>query len=314
MFQRVIYRLVDTNVIKSEQYPVCPTAGLAAYTVISGQKKAENAAGAGAKLPILFASPHSGSLYPQAMLETIRVPLMDLRRTEDAFVDDLFQDAPNSGGQLIYANYARGYVDLNRDARELDPAMFHDGPPRKVALASPRVDAGLGCLPRVAARGEPIYHGQISRAEGEYRLAQVHDAYHGYIRSALDRFKDVHGLAVLIDCHSMPSHQPGRRKLADIVLGDRYGSSCDNRLTSVAERTFRGLGYSVSRNAPYAGGYTTRCYGRPKRGVHALQIEINRRLYMDEQKVVRHANFDVVRQDLMAVSRVLSDFTQRLMA
>ena len=310
MIQRVIYRDVDTNVINSEINPVCAMAGLAAYTVVSGQKAAQ----AGLQLPILFASPHSGGLYPEAMLETIRVPLIDLRRTEDAFVEELFADAPKSGGQLIYANYARGYVDLNRDARELDPAMFHDGPPRKVVVASPRVEAGLGCLPRVAARGEPIYDGQISRAEGEYRLAQVHDAYHGYIRGALDRFKEVHGVAVLIDCHSMPSRQPGRRKLADIVLGDRYGSSCDSRLTSVAERTFRDLGYTVSRNAPYAGGYTTRCYGRPKRGVHALQIEINRSLYMDEQKVVRHDNFNALKQDIMAVSRGLSDFTRRIMA
>ena len=289
---------------------MCPTIGLAAYTVVSSQKDAESAR----KLPLLFASPHSGSLYPETMLETIRVPLIDLRRTEDAFVDDLFADAPKSGGQLICANYARGYVDLNRDARELDPAMFRDGPPRKVAVASPRVEAGLGCLPRVSARGEPIYREQISRAEGEYRLAHVHDAYHGYMRRQLDRFKEDYGLAVLIDCHSMPSRQTGRRELADIVLGDRYGSSCDNRLTSVAERTFRELGYSVSRNAPYAGGYTTRCYGRPKRGVHALQVEINRSLYMDERKVVRHENFAAVKRDIMAVSEALSDFTRRLIA
>ena len=283
-------------------------AGLAAFSVVWAPIDLENEKIA----PILFASPHSGKLYPEAMREGLRVPLMDLRRTEDAFVDELFAEAPKAGGKLIFANYARGYVDLNRDARELDPDMFSDGPPRKVAVASPRVEAGLGCLPRVAARGEPIYAGQMSSAEGEYRLAHVHDAYHEYVRNTLDQYHQDTGIGILIDCHSLPSRQPARRKLADIVLGDRFGSSCDNRLTSLAERTFRELGYTVSRNAPYAGGYTTRCYGRPKRGMHALQIEINRRLYMDEQSVTPNARFAAVQQDMTAVSRALSDFARRL--
>lgn len=294
---------MSQNLAHSLPDPVCPVAGLAAFSAREGE---------GVLAPVLFASPHSGVHYPVAMRDGLRVPLMDLRRTEDAFVHELFEDAPRAGGQLIYANYARGYVDLNRDARELDPSMFVDGAPRKVAVPSARVEAGLGCLPRVAARGEPIYAGQLSREEGEYRLSQVHDAYHGYLRSSLEHFCEVTGVAVLIDCHSMPSRQPGRRKLADIVLGDRFGSSCDNRLTGVAERAFRKLGYSVARNAPYAGGYTTRCYGRPKRGVHALQIEINRGLYMDEQSVTKRANFDTVRQDMAAVSMALADFARRL--
>ena len=195
------------------------------------------------------------------MLADLRVPLMDLRRTEDAFVDELFSSVPETGAKLVFANYSRTYVDLNRDARELDPAMFLDGPPRKVAVPTPRVEAGLGCLPRIAAGGEPIYATRLSRAEGEYRLAHVHDTYHEYVRRTLEAYRREAGIAVLIDCHSMPSKQPGRRKLADIVLGDRLGSSCDNRLTSLAERTLRDFGYTVSRNAPYAGGYTTRCYG-----------------------------------------------------
>lgn len=294
--------------ITSDPLPVCPVAGEAAFTVVLGKDRPAEQL----DTPIIFASPHSGRLYPQTMQETLQVPLMDLRRTEDAFIEDLFANAPKAGGQLIFANYARGYVDLNRDARELDPDMFRDGPPRKVALASPRVEAGLGCLPRVAARGEPIYASPLTRAEGEYRLAQVHDAYHGYIRQTLDGFRETAGVGVLIDCHSMPSRQPGRRKLADIVLGDRFGSSCDNRLTSVAERTFRDLGYSVSRNAPYAGGYTTRCYGRPKRGIHVLQIEINRALYMDERAVEQNQNFETIKQDMSVISRVLTDFTKRI--
>ncbi len=237
---------------------------------------------------------------------------MDLRRTEDAFVHDLYESVTRAGAELVYANYARAYVDLNRDARELDPSMFVDGAPRKATVPSPRVEAGLGCLPRVAARGEPIYAAPLSRAEGEYRLTQVHDAYHGYVRNRLDSYLSEVGLAVLIDCHSMPSRQPGRHKLADIVLGDRFGSSCDYRLTSLAERTFRKLGYSVVRNAPYAGGYTTRCYGRPKRGIHALQIEINRRLYMDEKTVTKQANFYRVQEDISVVADALIQFARRL--
>lgn len=283
--------------------PVCPVAGLPAFSVM----EAENG-----RAPVLFASPHSGAHYPQTMQDGLRVPLMDLRRTEDAFVHLLFDGVPRVGGNLLYANYARGYVDLNRSARELDPDMFHDGAPRTAAVPSPQVEAGLGCLPRIAARGEPIYAAPLSREEGEYRLSQVHDAYHGYIRQTLDRFVENCKIAILIDCHSMPSRQPGRRKLADIVLGDRFGSSCDNRLTSVAERAFRKLGYSVARNAPYAGGYTTRCYGRPKRGVHALQIEINRGLYMDESSVTTTERFFQVQQDMADVSDVLVDFARRL--
>lgn len=285
--------------------PVCPVAGLGAFSVTREGPL---------QVPILFASPHSGSLYPETLLSGLRVPVMDLRRTEDAFVDELFADAPDFGGWLVHANYARAYVDLNRDARELDPGMFADGPPRPTALPSARVEAGLGCLPRVAACGEPIYAARLSRAEGEYRLSQVHDAYHAFIRTVLEEARERFGQSVLIDCHSMPSRQPGRRQLADIVLGDRFGSSCDSRLTGLAERTFRKLGYSVSRNSPYAGGYTTRAYGRPKRHVHVLQIEVNRALYMDEETVMPSADFARVRSDMRTVAELLTRFVAASLA
>ncbi|MEL6258376.1 MAG: N-formylglutamate amidohydrolase, partial [Pseudomonadota bacterium] len=119
-----------------------------------------------AKAPILFASPHSGSYYPEGMQDLLRVPLMDLRRTEDAFVDDLFAAAPSLGAPLLHAAYGRAYVDLNRDSRELDPSMFEDGPPRPCHIGTARVEAGLGCLPRVAARGEPIYASRLRRRDG----------------------------------------------------------------------------------------------------------------------------------------------------
>ena len=231
--------------------------------------------------PVLFASPHSGSHYPASMQEALCVPLIDVRRTEDAFIDELFAGAPALGASLVAARYGRSVVDLNRDPHELDAAMFHDGPPRPCALPTARVEAGLGCLPRVGARGEAIYGRLLSRAEGEERLVHIHDAYHLHLTAELDTLRRAHGQALLIDCHSMPSLQPGRRTLTDIVLGDRFGSSADPRLMARIERSFRAQGFTVARNAPYAGGYTTRRYGRPRRGIHALQVEINRGLYMD---------------------------------
>lgn len=283
--------------------PVCPVVGLDAFTTCGPH-------GESPATPILFASPHSGAAYPQTMLDDLRVPLMGLRQTEDAFVDRLFEHVPAQGGHLVHANYARGYVDLNRDARELDPAMFEDGAPRTVAIPTPRVEAGLGCLPKVAAGGELIYAKPMSRAAGEYRLAQVHDAYHRFLRATLDEFKTETGTAVLIDCHSMPSRQVGQRKLPDIVLGDRFGSSCTSKLTGLVERTFRKLGYNVARNSPYAGGYTTRCYGRPRHGVHALQIEINRGLYMNETDISVTSGFKTVQTDLKTVIEALCAFTR----
>lgn len=234
---------------------------------------------------IVCASPHSGNHYPDEMLNKLRVPLMDLRRTEDAFVDQLFAAAPDTGATLITANYARSYVDLNRDAREIDPDMIDGELPGPVAAPSPRVQAGLGCFPRIGARGENIYSGKIATADAHFRLEGVHAPYHQALADELAAQCDAFGCAILLDCHSMPSQQPGRRDLPDIVLGDRFGSSCTSQLTNLAEREFRKAGFSVVRNAPYAGGYTTRRYGRPKRHIHALQIEINRALYMDEQLV-----------------------------
>lgn len=235
--------------------------------------------------PCLVTSPHSGNHYPDQFLEALRVPVMDLRRTEDAFVDRLFAAAPQYGATFIAATHARAYIDLNRDARELDASMFSDGLPGPAVAPSPRVQAGLGCIPRIGARGEPIYAKMLSSSDGADRLAGIHLPYHTAIAHEIAAMQQEFGCAILIDCHSMPSIQPGRPELPDIVLGDRFGSSCTNKLTSLVERTFRRLGLTVTRNAPYAGGYTTRCYGRPKRHAHALQIEINRGLYMDEVMV-----------------------------
>lgn len=265
----------------------------------------------GAVSPVIFASPHSGTHYPEDLLADLQVPLMDLRRTEDAFVDQLFLPNGPREGTRIYANYARAYVDLNRDARELDPTMFADGVPRTCGLASARVRAGLGCLPRVGASGRQIYAGPLSRAEGAHRLDHVYDGYHGTLSAQLEVLKRDWSDPILIDCHSMPSVQPGRGSLPDIVLGDRFGSSCNGRLTGLVERSFRRNGLGVVRNAPYAGGYTTRQYGRPKRGVHVLQIEINRGLYMNELTIERTSGFEALQPILADIIGEITAFALR---
>lgn len=242
-------------------------------------------------LPLILASPHSGRVYPASMRAALCVPLIDVQRTEDAFVDELILPAGAQGAGLLMARYARAFVDLNRDPGELDPRMFRGRPPRRCGPPGPRVQAGLGCLPRVGARGAPIYAGRLSSEEAERRLAEVHDVYHAHLTGELERLRALHGAVFLIDVHSMPSRQPGRRRLADIVLGDRFGSSCTSRLTSLVERQFRRQGLSVARNTPYAGGYTTLRYGRPALERHALQIEVRRDLYLDEMNVRKTDDF-----------------------
>ncbi|NQY38972.1 MAG: N-formylglutamate amidohydrolase [Henriciella sp.] len=261
--------------------------------------------------PVIFASPHSGKVYPRQMTDLLSVPLRDLERTEDAFVDELYADAPHQGMVLLHATFARAFVDLNRDARELDASMFSDGVPRVAGMPSARVKAGLGCLPRVGASGRDIYAQQISRADGQFRLETVHDRYHAALQSEIDALKQDWADVFVIDCHSMPSRQPGRSNLPDIVLGDRFGSSCSAKLTSKVERFFRREGLSVTRNAPYAGGYTTRRYGRPRRGVHVLQIELNRALYMNEADVEKSNQFPHLQEK---VSRLIVDIVDLAIA
>ena len=265
---------------------------------------------AGASAPLLLTSPHSGTLYPDHMRENLQVTIEDLTRTEDAFVDELFESAPGAGASMISAVYARSFVDLNRDARELDPAMIDGRPPRPSSILTPRVEAGLGCLPRVGASGRQIYKTLLSPSEVESRLSFIHDSYHSEVRRELLELRETWGEAFLLDCHSMPSVQPGRRALPDIVLGDRFGSSCTSRMIGLAERTLRQMGYSVARNSPYAGGFTTRLYGRPRSGVHALQIEVNRKLYMNERMVAKSENFDIIQRDMAELTSIIAEFAR----
>ncbi len=247
------------------------------------------------RLPLVLASPHSGNAYSAAFLASSRLDARALRKSEDCFVDEIFAFAPGFGVPLIRALFPRAYLDVNREAYELDPEMFADPLPAYVNTRSPRVAAGLGTIARVVANGEDIYRGKLRFAEALDRVSHCYTPYHNALRQLVDDTRDAFGHALLIDCHSMPSASTAASAKGggrggnhpEIVLGDCYGNACAPAVIDAAEEFLRGLGYAVSRNNPYAGGYTTRHYGRPRQGIHALQIEIARDLYMDEAALTR---------------------------
>jgi len=239
------------------------------------------------RVPFVFASPHSGRVYPQSFVASSRLGAISLRRSEDAFVDRLFASVCSLGAPVIAARFPRAFLDVNRSPSELDPAMF-DGP---LALpfdtASARVNAGLGVIPRIVRDGAEIYRAKLPAREAPERIAQFYRPYHAALSALIEETKREFGIAILIDCHSMPS----AAAVPDIVLGDRYGMSATHMLIRGAERAFEQSAFTVARNVPYAGGYTTHLYGRPMLGVHAMQIEINRALYLDEDRIEPSAHF-----------------------
>jgi len=251
---------------------------------------------------LVFASPHSGDIYPADMMAASKLTPEAIRGSEDAFVDRIIAGAPALGASVIRARLARAYIDLNRDPWELDPAMFEDELPEFAQSRSARVAAGLGTIARVAGEGRPIYARKLTFAEAKARIDLAHRPYHDALDRLLATARATHGVAILVDWHSMPAAaargQRGRGGgPCDIVLGDRFGAACSPKLTGLVERELESMGYRVARNAPYAGGYTTEHYGRPARRTHALQIEINRALYMNE----------VTREPTEGLERLTSD-------
>jgi len=261
--------------------------------------------------PAVFASPHSGRRYPPAFLDQARLDAKQLRKSEDAFVDDLFDTVPLHGAPLLLAHFPRAYLDVNREAYELDPDMFSDRLPDHAVTRSPRVAAGLGTVPRIVANGEDIYGGRLSYAAAKDRIERHHHPYHAALAALLADARHGFGAALLIDCHSMPSaggaEMAGRgHRGVDIVLGDCHGSACAPEITAIAERALVGAGFNVIRNKPYAGGHTTRHYGRPMAGVHALQIEISRALYMNEARLTPKSGFADIKRRLGPLIEALS--------
>jgi N-formylglutamate amidohydrolase len=250
--------------------------------------------------PAVFNSPHSGRIYPPEFLIASRLDLGTLRRSEDSFVDELFLAVVKRGHPLMRAHFPRCYVDVNREPYELDPRMFEGRLPSFANTRSMRVAGGLGTVARVVGDAQEIYGARLSVDEALRRIETLYKPYHRALRRLITRVHRDLGAAVLIDCHSMPSTTAAKeeRPRADIVLGDRYGTSCAPAVSETIEQTLRGLGYSVSRNKPYAGGFITEHYGNPAAGLHSLQLELNRALYMDERRYERSASFAQLRADL----------------
>src|SRR4051812_11980849 len=243
---------------------------------------------------VVFNSPHSGRVYPRAFLSSAKLDLATLRRSEDSFVDELIAGVVPRGHPLVRVHFPRCYVDVNREPYELDPRMFDGRLPSFANTRSMRVAGGLGTVARVVGDAQEIYGQRIPVDDAIRRIEVLYKPYHRALRRLFSRVHRDFGAAVLIDCHSMPSSAGNKdeRPRADVVLGDRYGTSCGGLVVETIEATLRSQGYVVSRNKPYAGGFITEHYGNPAAGLHSIQIEINRALYMDERRYERSAAFD----------------------
>jgi N-formylglutamate amidohydrolase len=261
--------------------------------------------------PLVFSSPHSGSIYPASFIAAAQLDALTLRKSEDAYVDELFEGALETGACLMKAHFPRAFLDVNREPYELDPRMFDGRLPAFANTRSMRVAGGLGTIARVVGEAQEIYGRRLQVEEALDRIEGLYKPYHRMLRHLMRQSWEQFGLALLIDCHSMPS-STGRglrledRIKGDIVLGDRYGSSCDPILVDLAQRELGRRGYSVLRNKPYAGGFITEHYGNPSAGWHALQIEINRGLYLDERSLARTSGFSILQRDLTAVAHLLA--------
>ena len=255
--------------------------------------------------PLIFSSPHSGSIYPERFLKASRLDPLTLRRSEDAYVDELFLPCVALGAPLLRALFPRAYLDVNREPYELDPQVFEGRLPDFANTRSLRVAVGLGTIPRVVGDSQPIYKQPLSIAEGLGRIEWLYRPYHEQLRVLVDRALQRFGRAVLIDCHSMPSNAADVAGL-DVVLGDRYGASAAPGLVEILETGLRAAGYRVRRNKPFAGGFITETFGAPSRGVDAVQIEIARSLYLDERRLVKTEAWSTVRGNLFNAVRSLA--------
>ena len=263
-------------------------------------------------LPLVITSPHSGSDYPAEFVAASRLDPLTLRRSEDAFVDEIFAAAPRLGAPLLAARFPRAYVDVNREAWELDPAMFTDALPDYVNARSPRVRMGLGTIARVVASGEEIYDGKLCFADAQERVDTLDRPYHTVLGGLIEETAAGFGVCLVVDCHSMPSGAPGKagREAADIVLGDCHGAACAPQIIESARQHLTRRGFVVALNAPYAGGFTTGHYGRPRHGRHALQIEINRAIYMDERSYQRRPSFAQLSEEMAGLIARLGEVAQ----
>lgn len=255
-----------------------------AYTLSSPERRTTS---------VVFASPHSGRAYPDAFLKRSDLNEKEVRSSEDAYVDQLLSDVPVYGAPLIVASAPRAFLDLNRAPDELDPALIEGV--RRMSH-NPRVASGLGVIPRVVANGRAIYRGKLTLTEAHRRISDHWRPYHDQLQTLLDQSMRTFGEAILIDCHSMPHEAlenvgpPGATR-PHIVLGDRFGASAAPAIVAQVEAAFTDAGFRVARNMPFAGAFITQHYGKPSRKQHAVQIEIDRALYMNEATLTPHDGF-----------------------
>jgi N-formylglutamate amidohydrolase len=272
-------------------------AGLAPFDIRSAGSQ---------RVPFIFNSPHSGRHYPERFLAMARLDRTAIRRSEDSYVDELFGSSIAFGAPMLAANFPRAYLDVNREPWELDPRMFADPVPPFANIRSPRVAGGLGTVPKLVGDGMDIYPGRLPLSEAVSRIETIYKPYHDTLKKLIMRTHTAFGHAVLIDCHSMPASirigESGVRP--DFIIGDRFGASSSPALTEHAIGLLIGMGYTVAHNKPYAGGFITEHYGRPARRLHALQIEVNRGLYMNERTFQKSGGFDTLADDL---ARFVSD-------
>ena len=257
----------------------------------------------------IFSSPHSGRIYPPEFIKNSPLSDVELRSSEDAYVDELFCHVPNQGAHFITALVPRAYLDLNRHPYELDPKLFAGQLPAFARSDSSKVTSGIGVIARIVSKGKEIYKNSLDVNEALKRINHLYFPYHGALRELINANLNLHRQAILIDCHSMPSGPlPGfKKKSPDFVLGNRFDKSCDYELTHLVRAKLQATGYHVSVNKPYAGGYVTKKYGNPQKGVHTLQIEINRHLYLDERTLEKNSGFDELRQNLRNLTKALTD-------
>jgi N-formylglutamate amidohydrolase len=260
------------------------------------------------RAPIIFNSPHSGSVYPAEFLKMSRIDLAALRRSEDSFMDELIAGLSRLGFPTVSVNFPRSYVDVNREPYELDPRMFSGRLPSFANTRSMRVAGGLGTIPRVVGDGQEIYSERIAVDDALGRIETLYKPYHRALRRLINKAHRAFGTVIVVDCHSMPSVGVSREepRRPDVVIGDRYGTSCAPILADTVEETMVRLGYSVGRNKPYAGGFITEHYGNPASGLHTVQLELNRAVYMDERRRARGERFSQVASDFIVLAEVLA--------
>ena len=264
------------------------------------------------RIPFVYNSPHSGRRYPVSFVEQSRLDGVAIRRSEDHYVDELFAAATDLGAPMLLAHFPRAYLDVNREPYELDPRMFSGSLPPYANISSIRVAGGLGTIPRIVAENMEIYPRRLPVEEAMLRIEAIYKPYHACLRKLVARTHTRFGYAVLIDCHSMPGNirvaSTGVRP--DIIIGDRYGTSASAELSAAALEILESMGFAAVRNKPYAGGFITEHYGRPVRGLHALQVEINRSLYIDEASLVKKPEFAAIANAISSFMQQMADFVE----